>query len=95
MPCQKIKHWSGCPTTPESTNFGHTQIIVSTDSPLFVSGGAFEDVRMVRKDPVAKRSNIAHVTSSDIARRYRISHRFVTHTTPAMAANRTIRPCSQ
>ena len=46
---------------------GNSQIIVSTHSPLFVSGEAFEDVRMVRKDPVAKRSNIAHITSSDIA----------------------------
>jgi predicted ATP-binding protein involved in virulence len=46
---------------------GNSQIIVSTHSPLSVSGEGFEDVRMVRKDPVNKRSNIAHITYNHIA----------------------------
>jgi hypothetical protein len=46
---------------------GNAQIIVSTHSPLFVSGEGFEDVRMVRKDPIIKKSNIAHIAYTDIA----------------------------
>jgi putative ATP-dependent endonuclease of the OLD family len=46
---------------------GNSQIIVSTHSPLFVSGEGFEDVRMVRKDAINKRSNVMHMAYTDIA----------------------------
>ncbi len=46
---------------------GNSQVIVSTHSPLFVSGEGFEDVRMVRKDPSNKRSNVMHMAYTDIA----------------------------
>lgn len=46
---------------------GNSQVIVSTHSPLFVSGEGFEDVRMVRKDPSNKRSDVMHMAYTDIA----------------------------
>lgn len=46
---------------------GNSQVIVSTHSPLFVSGEGFEEVRMVRKDPSNKRSNVMHMAYTDIA----------------------------
>lgn len=46
---------------------GNSQVIISTHSPLFVSGEGFEDVRMVRKDPSNKRSNVMHMAYTDIA----------------------------
>jgi predicted ATP-dependent endonuclease of OLD family len=45
----------------------NSQIIVSTHSPLFVSGEGFEDVRMVRKEAVSKRSNVTFMAYKDIA----------------------------
>lgn len=47
----------------------NSQIIVSTHSPYFVSGRGFESVRMVRRDPAAKHSNIAQVTFDRISQR--------------------------
>lgn len=46
---------------------GNSQVIVSTHSPLFVSGEGFEDVRMVRKDTVNRQSDVRHMTYTDIA----------------------------
>jgi putative ATP-dependent endonuclease of the OLD family len=46
---------------------GNSQIIVSTHSPLFVSGEGFENVRMVRKNVADKRSTVTHVSYADIA----------------------------
>lgn len=47
---------------------GNSQVVVSTHSPLFVSGEGFEDVRMVRKDAINKRSNATHMAYTDIAK---------------------------
>ncbi|MDP2619668.1 MAG: AAA family ATPase [Hyphomicrobiales bacterium] len=47
----------------------NSQIIVSTHSPYFVSGRAFESVRMVRRDPAAKQSTISQVTLDRISQR--------------------------
>ena len=47
----------------------NSQIIVSTHSPHFVSGRAFESVRMVRRDPAAKHSKITQVTFDRISQR--------------------------
>ena len=46
---------------------GNSQIIVSTHSPLFISGEGFEDVRIVRKDTINKRSNVMYMAYTDIA----------------------------
>lgn len=46
---------------------GNSQVIVSSHHPTFVSGEGFEDVRLVRRDPVYKRSNVAHMSYADIA----------------------------
>jgi putative ATP-dependent endonuclease of OLD family len=45
----------------------NSQIIVSTHSPLFISGEGFEDVRFVRKDTQHKRSNVMYMKYTDIA----------------------------
>jgi putative ATP-dependent endonuclease of OLD family len=45
----------------------NAQIIVSTHSPLFVTGETFEDVRMVRKGPVSKTSTVTFITYEEIA----------------------------
>lgn len=47
---------------------GNSQVIVSTHSPLFISGEGFEDVRMVRKDAHNKRSEVMHMAYTDIAK---------------------------
>lgn len=46
---------------------GNSQIIISTHSPLFVSGEGFEDIRMVRKDAIHMRTDVTHMTYTDIA----------------------------
>ena len=46
---------------------GNSQVIVSTHSPLFVSGEGFENVRMVRKDVIKKQSYVTHMAYKDIA----------------------------
>lgn len=46
---------------------GNSQVIVSTHSPLFVSGEGFEDVRMVRKDHNRGCSNVSFMSYSEIA----------------------------
>ena len=45
----------------------NSQVIVSTHSPLFVSGEGFENVRMVRKDPTNRGSFVSHMNFADIA----------------------------
>jgi predicted ATP-dependent endonuclease of OLD family len=45
----------------------NSQVVVSSHSPLFVSGEGFEDVRMVRKDMINKQSSVMHMTYNDIA----------------------------
>jgi predicted ATPase len=45
----------------------NSQVIISTHSPLFVSGEGFEDVRMVRRDRAQKRSTVTQVSFDDIA----------------------------
>ena len=44
-----------------------SQVIISTHSPLFVSGERFEDVRLVRKDSGSESSSVAHMSLSEIA----------------------------
>jgi len=46
----------------------NSQIMVSTHHPVFVSGEGFEDVRLVRRDVVQKRSGAAHMSYADIAK---------------------------
>jgi len=46
---------------------GNSRVIVSTHSPLFVSGEGFENVRMVRKDAANRRSEVRHTAYVDIA----------------------------
>lgn len=48
---------------------GNAQVLVSTHSPLFLSGAAFEDVRMVRKDPAPGDSTISRVSFDQVAQR--------------------------
>ncbi|HML29391.1 MAG TPA: AAA family ATPase, partial [Hyphomicrobium sp.] len=45
----------------------NSQIIASTHSSLFVSGEGFEDVRMVRKEPEKKCSNIHYMTYENVS----------------------------
>ena len=45
----------------------NSQVLVSTHSPLFVSGEGFENVRMVRKDPTNRGSFVSHMNFVDIA----------------------------
>lgn len=45
----------------------NSQVIVSTHSPLFVSGEGFEDVRMVRKGAGSPSSLVSHMSFSQIA----------------------------
>lgn len=47
---------------------GNSQVIVSTHSPLFISGEGFEDVRMVSKDAHNKRSEVMYMAYTDIAK---------------------------
>lgn len=54
-------------TVLQDLSKANSQVIVSTHSPLFVSGDGFEDVRMVRKDAVNKRSTVMHMAYNDIA----------------------------
>ncbi len=46
---------------------GNSQVLISTHSPLFVSGEGFEHVRMIRKDSSNKQSDATHMTYSDIS----------------------------
>lgn len=46
---------------------GNSQIIVSTHSPLFVSGEGFEDVRLIRKDDTGKYSTASYMSYADIS----------------------------
>lgn len=48
---------------------GNAQVIVSTHNPLFVSGGHFESVRMVRRNVASKQSRVAMVKFDEIASR--------------------------
>lgn len=46
---------------------GNSQVMISTHSPLFVSGEGFENVRVVRRDRKSKHSNISFMTYDEIA----------------------------
>jgi putative ATP-dependent endonuclease of the OLD family len=46
---------------------GNAQVIVSTHSPHFVSGAAFESVRLVRPDTAARCSRVSQVTFASVA----------------------------
>lgn len=48
----------------------NSQVMVTTHSPLFVSGEVFEDVRLVKKDNVQKESFISSTTYEEIAKTY-------------------------
>lgn len=48
----------------------NAQVMVSTHSPLFISGENFENVRMIRRDPVAKRSNVKSLSVAAVAQTY-------------------------
>lgn len=54
-------------TVLQDLSKANSQVIVSTHSPLFVSGEGFEDVRMVRKDVLQKRSTVTYMAYKDIA----------------------------
>ncbi len=54
-------------TVLQDLSKANSQVIISTHSPLFVSGEGFEDVRMVRKDAIAKRSTVTYMAYKDIA----------------------------
>ena len=45
----------------------NSQVIISTHSPLFVSGEEFEDVRMVRKEAGNGSSTVSYMSFSDVA----------------------------
>jgi len=47
----------------------NAQIVVTTHSPYFISGRAFESVRMVRRDIVAKQSKVAGVEMATVTAR--------------------------
>ena len=53
-----------------SLSHSDSQIIVSTHSPMFVSGEGFEDVRMVRKDPEVSCSFVSHLNFAEIAQAF-------------------------
>lgn len=46
---------------------GNSQIIVSTHSPLFVSGEGFEDVRLIKKDDTGRYSTATFMSYDDIS----------------------------
>lgn len=54
-------------TVLQDLSKANSQVIVSTHSPLFVSGEGFEDVRMVRKDVIQKHSTVTYMSYKDIA----------------------------
>ncbi|ULA65250.1 MAG: Chromosome partition protein Smc [Nitrospira sp.] len=54
-------------TVLQDLSKANSQVIVSTHSPLFVSGEGFEDVRMVRKDAILKYSTVTYMSYKDIA----------------------------
>lgn len=54
-------------TLLQKLSTANSQIIVTTHSPLFVSGAGFENVRMVRKIVADKRSTVTCMSYSDIA----------------------------
>jgi putative ATP-dependent endonuclease of OLD family len=51
----------------QTLSASNAQVIVSTHSPLFVSGQMFEDVRLVQKEPLTKASRVTSVTFDQIA----------------------------
>jgi putative ATP-dependent endonuclease of OLD family len=51
----------------QELSHGNAQIVVTTHSPLFVSGEGFQDVRLVRRDVVKKYSDVAHMSYAEIA----------------------------
>jgi len=46
---------------------GNAQVAITTHSPLFVSGEGFQNVRLVRRDPTKKCSDVAHMSYAEIA----------------------------
>jgi len=52
----------------QKLSVGNSQVILCTHSPVFVSGDGFQDVRMVRKDSKLKKSDVTHMSYSDIAK---------------------------
>jgi predicted ATP-dependent endonuclease of OLD family len=54
-------------TVLQNLSKANSQVIISTHSPLFVSGEGFEDVRMVRKDANNKWSTVMQMAYTDIA----------------------------
>lgn len=54
-------------TVLQDLSKANSQVIVSTHSPLFVSGEGFEDVRMVRKVALQKCSTVTYMAYKDIA----------------------------
>lgn len=55
-------------TVLQKLSHANSQVIVSTHSPVFVSGEGFEDVRLVRRHLEKKFSHVAHMTYEDIAK---------------------------
>lgn len=45
----------------------YSQLIISTHSPLFVSGRGFENMRMIRKDRTTGSASVTYTTSGDVS----------------------------
>lgn len=54
---------------------GNNQIVVTTHSPLFVSGQGFEDTRLVRRSDTASGTSICSLTFDDLCQRIRTALR--------------------
>jgi putative ATP-dependent endonuclease of OLD family len=51
----------------QKLSIANSQVVISTHSPLFVSGEGFEDVRVVKRDRATKSSSVAYMNYADIA----------------------------
>jgi energy-coupling factor transporter ATP-binding protein EcfA2 len=52
---------------------GNNQVIVTTHSPLFVAGRAFENVRLVRRDPGGRAPVVTSLTFAELCERIRLA----------------------
>lgn len=52
---------------------GNNQVVVTTHSPLFVAGRAFENVRLVRREPGGGAPNVTSLTFAELCERIRVA----------------------
>ncbi|WP_341897262.1 AAA family ATPase [Ferrovibrio terrae] len=57
-------------TVLQKLSIGNSQILITTHSPLFVSGATFEDVRLVRRLSASGESTVSATTFSELANEY-------------------------